>query len=862
MAEQQNMTIYTGSCDETLSEPYQPFAELLSRLEGEEALGARQTALLNRLLRVSLPVHPVPALDEAIYDHSECHMAVSDALIRLAEGQPCLVMVDNLHAADQPSLELFTYLALTLAAQRTTSILLVASYRPVAPDSAVGQLLNRLQQDEDIVHRFELSGLDESETRELLQHLGVTRPTQQLIQEIHEATHGIPLFIQEAVHHAQRTGALYTRGGYLAVRPHAVATLELPPDIFDAIATRIAALPVDCQAVLTLASLLGDVISTERRAVLEKDNQLTMEAAFEAAIEQNVLRREADQYHFAHSLIRQAFAARLNVEQRQDLHLHLAQGLQQLDPDNVIEIAHHLIQAGPLADARTLARVAEQAGHQAFSRFAWDEAARYYEAALSVMDPGPNRATLHYQAGLSHYRHQDAGPALEHFEQARRAYQALGDHQGLAQSLMWLVRLHLMQAAVPIGVLAPYVDELEAILEMTETGLRGYMLTVLAQAYRHARQPEQGAALAQMALTTGRQLQDDRLCALAGESLGLAQLSSLQVESAIASWQESLGFAQSANDVMFQSLALANLPLALNLQGALQEGEAVALESSELTKTLQDWSLHSKALSHLASIALAKGDFAVAEQYARDTVEMVDRSHYPWGGFRSLGAFACASAARGLWDQANQALDTIMQPGRVFETPGHVVQVFVRVFRQLILGYQERRFTERFASLHDDLMEVVTQDTYSLAPLCAMIELGALCFTPSLTERPAEMLSVALERGVRFSSGWTFLIPRSLGVAAMMQKDWHRAEAHFQHAIAVASDVQALPELARTYLDYANWAYLNPLSRGDAALARELLQQAVLRLYERHMVPHARQASKYLEIRFPPSNGKTPPHVS
>ncbi len=860
MAGQQNMNIYTGSCDETLTEPYQPFAGLLPRLEDEETFGSRHIALLHQLFGVPLPTRPVPALDEAEHDHSECHTAVSHALIRLAEGQPFLVMVDNLHAADQSSLDLFTYLALTLAAQRTAAVLLVASSRPVAPDTAVGQLLSRLQC-EDIVHKLELSGLEEPETRELLQSLGVTRPTQQLVRAIHEATHGIPLFIQAAVHHAQRTGALYTRGGYLAVREHAVATLELPRDISDTIAARIASLPADCQEFLTLASLLGNVISPERLAILEQYSRPVTEAVLTTAIEQNVLRREDDRYHFVHSLIRQAFTERLSLEQRQRLHLHIAQSLQQLDADSILEIAHHMTQAGPLADARTLASVAEQAGHQAFSRFAWDEAARYYEAALSAMPLGPSRAALHHQAGLSHYRHQDAGPALDHFEQARIDYQALGDVQGLAQSLMWLVRMHFMHADVPIGVLAPYVDELEALLDTPDVGLRGHILTVLAQAYRHARQPEQGAALAQTALAAGRQVNDDRLCALAGESLGLAQLSSLQVASAIASWRESLGFARSANDVMLQGLALTNLPLAFNLQGALHEGEAVALEGSDLTKTLQDWSLHSKALSHLASIALARGDFTAAEQYARSTMAMVERSHYPWGGFRALESLACASAARGLWDEANQALDTLMQPGRVFETSGHIVQVFVRVFRQLILGYQEQRFTERFTWLHDELMEVAAHDTYSLAPLCAMIELGAQCLTPSLTERPAEMLEAALERGVKFSSGWTFLIPRSLGVAAMVQKDWHRAEAHFQHAIAVASDVRALPELARTYLDYANWTYFNPQTRGHTALAREYFQQAAWRLQEQRMMPHARLASKSLEILFPQSNGEAPPHV-
>ena len=52
---------------------------------------------------------------------------------------------------------------------------------------------------------------------------------------------------------------------------------------------------------------------------------------------------------------------------------------------SVLEIAHHLTQASPLVEARTLVSFVERAGHQALSRFAWQEAARYYEAALNAM---------------------------------------------------------------------------------------------------------------------------------------------------------------------------------------------------------------------------------------------------------------------------------------------------------------------------------------------------------------------------------------------------------------------------------------------------------------------------------------------
>ncbi|WP_179137089.1 AAA family ATPase [Candidatus Entotheonella palauensis] len=167
MAGQQGMGVYSGSCDESLTEPYEPFAGLLQRLADEDVLATRETTLLHRLFGGDGQMQPMPALDVARQDHVDLLMTVSRGLIRLAADQPLLLIVDNLHVADQSSLDLFAYLTFALAEHRTAPVLLVASHRPAAPDTTVGHLLSRLQR-EDMVHTLELPGLEEPETRELL----------------------------------------------------------------------------------------------------------------------------------------------------------------------------------------------------------------------------------------------------------------------------------------------------------------------------------------------------------------------------------------------------------------------------------------------------------------------------------------------------------------------------------------------------------------------------------------------------------------------------------------------------------------------------------------------------------------------
>ncbi len=879
-AEHQGMDVYTGYGDEILTQPYAPFAGLLPRLEAVQVLDESEIATLRRFLGASGLRDLTSSMDDVKHDQIQLRRALSRGLIAMAQHQPMLLIIEDLHAADQPSLEAFAYLTFALATQRPVPLLVVGSYRPVTSDKAsLGQALGLLR-GEQIVHALELTGLEEAETRELLQQLGVARPTQHLVRTIQDSTHGIPLFIEQVVHHAVATGALYERGGYLSVSPSAVETWRLPQTISDAIAERIAFLPADCLGILTLASLLGDPFSVEPLMMLAQGDLETIQNALDTGMVHGVIIEEHSQFRFAHGLIRQGFSIRLEPEQRQHLHLQIAQGFERLYRDHpephTLEIAHHLIEAGALVEARTLITYAKQAGDQARTRFAWGEAVRYYEAALNAAEilddfPPQELAALYFDAGFGHYGHQDAGPARDRFEKAVTSSRELGATTGLANALIALVRLDQMDGTIPTGTLPPHVAELETVLETlgdADLILRGHTLALLAQAYRFAKQPQRAVQLATDGLTIGRQVADDRVCAQAANALGLAYLSDLQIEPAIDSWQASLSAARSTGDPILQMLALTNLPLAHNLKGSLEEGETIALEGANVANIAQYWSEHSKAISHRASIAAVKGQFANVTQYTRDTMMMVERSHYPLSGFRALGALAYASAARGRWDEASQALDALVRPGHVFASPSPFIRVYTRVFRQLILAYGSTFFTERIAPLHDELMEVVTHDTYSLAPLCAMIELGALCLMPQYTERPAEMLTVAVERGVVFSSGWCFLIPRVLGIAAMIQGNVDQAERHFQHAMTVATYTGAVPELARTYLDYA-WLFgMNPADTGDGDRVREWLERGRWLCYERHMIPFAEHATHQLERIFPEDypedpdidqNGEEPP---
>lgn len=885
IARRLRMEICFGRCYEDLALPYLPFVEyLLPQLEqmpedARRSIGADFQLITQLLHRAeTLPPEARPSLaGQADQEKLQLFLAVGHATVRFAQSRPMLFVVEDLHWADRLSLDLLDHVAFTVADTATKEpvpLVIVGTHRPLAPEERLARLATRLQR-EEVCRTITLSGLNEPEIHDLIGGLGVTRPSHQLTVTVSDATHGNPLFIQEVMHHLVQQDALEEQGGYV-VTTTAASELRLPDQVTGAIVTRAAGLGESCRKALTLAALLGDSFSLQTLAAVSGVPEDDLLNLLEEGMRQRLLRSEGAAFQFAHPLIRHVFYHAPSTPRRQRFHKQIAEALQTFyaaDLDkHVLEIAHHLVKAGSGAGA-DVGRFARRAADQAFGVFAWGEAASYYEAALSATESVPHlvaqdRAGLHYRAGLAHYNDQDVGPCLHHYEKAIEIYRQVGDIRGLAQALMEKTRTHFTLATVPFGTLADIkpLEEVLVTLGEREPGLRGHILAVIAEAYRNGRQAEKARTRAEEALEIGRRLEDDLLCAYASFALALAYISDLHVVEALDGWQNALVYARRADDVIHEGWALRSVPLALTLLGRLEETEVVSVRACEATRRSQDWSSYSLGLSHLASVAVARGNFDAAERWAHETMLMVSRSRYPWGGFRSLLALTCARTLRGAWTEAEDALEVLVEPGRVFEDAGPVVGTFSRVFHQVVRAHAHS-MSEGLEGLAQDLMKVVGTDTYTVAPLCALVELADLAGAPTIAELPYQALSTAAERGVLFSSGWMYAVPRILGGIAALNHRWDTAEAHFRVAIDVAGRAGALPELGRTYLDHARMLVTQgeASSRSRAVESLRLGFQILVDLGMHPFVRQAKQVAEVLKIRLPaavPRPGAHPDNLS
>src|SRR4051794_16125487 len=441
--------VLLGRCDAELSAPFAPIVEALRRLVAiadADVLGAHVAAHGGEIARLvpelarRVPGLPAPRRADPDTELLRLHEAVVDLLDAAAARRPLLMVVDDLHLADRPSLVLLRHV---LRADAEAPMLLLATLRDVEADQRepLRDLLPDLSHDSH-TGRVDLGGLDEGETVELLNQVfghPVGCGGAELARELHGETDGNPLFTTQLVRHLVDARELREddRAWRLTRR---VAELVLPGSVREVVDQRVHRLGEEGERILRAAAVLGttfdvdvlrDVTGSAEDSVLE-----ILDAAAAAAIcSEDTLR--PGRWTFAHALVEHALAARLGTSRRRRLHAKAADALEKIAarcPDRLGELAHHRIAAG---DPEPAIAAAVRAGDRADALLAPHEVARWYRTALDLHTDGDprRRIDLLIRAGDAE-RRAGSEDHREHLVEAAREARRLGDAERLARAAL------------------------------------------------------------------------------------------------------------------------------------------------------------------------------------------------------------------------------------------------------------------------------------------------------------------------------------------------------------------------------------------------------------------------------------------
>jgi class 3 adenylate cyclase/tetratricopeptide (TPR) repeat protein len=434
-----------GRADEEAVVPYQPFVESIGEMLAR-APGTARSRLLEdagpELARM-LPEHRGQgsvADGEAAHDPEterfRLFESVSALLAAIAGGPPIVLVLDDLHWADKPSLLLLRHIARSPRLQR---LLIIGTYRETDLDRRhpLSEALGDLRREQGY-ERILLRGLSAEEVREYMESAaghefsgrGLDVPT-----AIHRETEGNPFFIAEVIRHMVETGVFVRRDGVWVYSATSVKDLGLPEGVRDVVSRRLARLTEDTNRVLAQASVLGREFEFDVLAAMAGDSDQAL-AGVEEAIERGLLgetrQRRAPSYAFTHALVRQTLYEEMTMPRKQKLHLKAGQAIEAVHGRNldshVAALAIHYRTAGAAADAEKAIDYSIRAGRGAYAASAYEEAVVHLEAALQLIeeeDVGRDREgqVLEYLGDLMHVTGIDRARGIAYLERALKIYE-------------------------------------------------------------------------------------------------------------------------------------------------------------------------------------------------------------------------------------------------------------------------------------------------------------------------------------------------------------------------------------------------------------------------------------------------------
>lgn len=421
--------------------PFSVVAEALLPL-ATDLSGPAETPLSQMRQRGDAVLSPSVGLRTADTSRSAAHRAVRDVFAHASAGSNLAVLFDDLHWADDASVELLSHL-LRQPPEPTRRSLLVLAYRP---HQISGRLVTAIEaaQAAGTAARVDLGPLDESQAARLLgSGLSVMRARQ-----LHRASGGNPLYLN----------ALARSAG-----PDWLA--DVPRDLASALAADLATASPATRATAHAAAILGSSVEPETVCHVVDLPAREVGDALDELCARDVLRPDAvpGLLRFRHPLLRHVVYEGIPPAWRRSAHARAAE-LLSARAAPVTVWAHHVERsatAGDMAAVLVLVRAAAAARSTAPAI-----AANWYAAALRLLPEDAATADrCRLQLALAE--------SLALAGRVREARRAVGAARSALRGDRPLLRRRAVLSAVRLEQLLGQYDEAAAMLRRELRGQDG-----------------------------------------------------------------------------------------------------------------------------------------------------------------------------------------------------------------------------------------------------------------------------------------------------------------------------------------------------------------------------------------------------
>jgi class 3 adenylate cyclase len=790
-ARRRRAAVLRGRCYDHLDLPYLPLRDSLFTAIAESLTGRADreddVALLERA-RADAVLEPATteAPAEIQRERTRQLLALTNLVLEHVRATPTVVFVDDIDWADAATVDLLRHLLFRLDDEDVPLLVLATSRADPGGRAADGVARLRSEPRTAVVHLNPLTALEATElAREREPGAPIDRA-----RELATASGGNPLLVEALARDRRSALALLGPAPTHPIVAAVGATLD-------------ALSPAAAQAVLAVA-VLGPDARRARVVALSGTDDVAVTEALDAG----VLVDNGSTLEFSHPIYAHAVYDRAPVAARRDLHREAAAILR--EPRAV---AHHLVAGDAVSDPDALQRV-RAAGNDASARGAWDEAARYFEAALAHPQPPEELAELHRRAGLSRRGNLQLAQAVAHFEQALQLVGDDADAQTRAELHLWRIRCAIgthetLDVVADRGALEALVDEVEA----DAPDLAAEALVELSQSYWVEWHMKQATQCAERAMSIALHHDDHSAYARATTTLSVPQWARYDLRGSLATLEDGVAHARAAHDEsLLAGGPVFRVPLVLTWMGRFEDAEPRALECCDIADRTQYPLELGLPLAALTQIAVARGEYDRAEQYAHRALLLQRLSGYHWAAGLFLPPLVCAHVARGQFESAREALATWSETADVFE------QASVDLFSRWVTAC-ERHHAVLGAPLPGlPRAPMVGGDAWA----ALAVELAQREGATGDLHAAHDLLEEIERRGGVLVGGTASLVARHLGVAKDLLGDEAGAIATLERTIDLAAVLGAEPELARARADLA----VVRLRRGEQREGFALLDSA------------------------------------
>jgi eukaryotic-like serine/threonine-protein kinase len=830
-----SVQVLWGRCYEGEGAPaYWPWVQIIrsyvhdkepKELMSEMGPGAADIAQVVSEVKERLPGLPVPPALEPEQARFRLFDSITTFLKNASKNQPLVLVIDDLHWADKPSLLLLQFLARELRGAR---LLVLGTYRDVElrRQHPLAETLGELAR-QQLSQRILLRGLTERDVDRFIEVTAGISPPQALVEAVYRETEGNPFFVNEIVR------LLVTDGRLERSEDVKSWSVTIPQSVREVVGRRLDHLSEACNRVLTAASVIGrefGVDALERVSDISGDRLLEVMEEAVAARVVNEVPRTVGRYSFSHALIRETLYEELSTNRRVRLHRQIGEVLEALYAANpephLAELAHHFCEAAPGGDVEKAIGYARRAGDRALTLVAYEEAASHYQMALQAVDlkekpDAAQRLELLLALGEAQNSAGDRDRAKETALQAADVARRLKDSEALARAALGFAASLGEYGAIDQQVVDLLDEALDALGDV-DSAVRARVLSRLSLEFTFSGARQRAETPVRKAVEVARRVGDPKALADALWTSCIVFAGPDDVEERLLISAEVLGLAEKARDPK-----MAQWGHSLRLGAQLELGDIPAVDreieaGARLAEELRQPQFLAWTVLFRAMRALFDGRFEEGEQLAQQTLALAQRAQDPFLIQRfPIQLFFLRTQQGRLQEMEALFRGTVEQYPAIAAWRLFLAFLYAELGREAEARTQfEQLAAKDFADLPRDfdwLSNVAT-----LCEVCAFLRDG---------HRASILYDLFLPYARRNLSGGGPAIcwgsaAVSLGLVAATMQRWDDAARHFEDALEMNVRMGGRPWVAHTQHNYADML-LRRDKPGDREKALALLTEAL-----------------------------------